>query len=79
MAKKSPDSRSLGLPELARLGLLPWDLFGSQQQVSRGHLLPKIGDQSVGGADDIAGSRRKGVVLDSLPLIGIHVTGILVG
>ena len=79
MTKKLPESRSLGLPELARLGLLPWDLFGSQQQVSRGHLLPKIGDQSVGGADDIAGSRRKGVVLDSLPLIGIHVTGILVG
>ena len=79
MTKKLPESRSLGLPELARLGLLPWDLFGSQQQVSRGHLLPKIGDQSVGGADDIAGSRRKGIVLDSLPLIGIHVTGILVG
>ena len=79
MTKKSPESRSLGLPELARLGLLPWDLFGSHQRVPRGHLLPQIGDQSVGGADDIAGSRGKGVVLDSLHLIGVHVTGILVG
>ena len=42
-------------------------------------LLPLIGYQSVGGADDVVGSRGKGVVLGSLLLIGVHVTGILVG